>query len=237
MASTRAVIRQTETLCEQASAAPRRLRAAIDPVLARLQQMLPLVRRVVVQTRARILHGNTHYPDKLMSLFEPHTEAIRKGKAAKPTEVGTVIKLQEAEAQFLTDYRVCAPRVPDQDLWLSSLETHRQLFGRVPPMAVADAGVASRTNERLAQALGVRHVALPPRGRGRPRLPRVRWLRRALRWRTGCEGRISVLKRRHGLRRCRYRGLDGMERWVGLGVIANNLIAMHRGRVGRRPKP
>jgi IS5 family transposase len=55
-------------------------------------------------------------------------------------------------------------------------------------------------------------------------LERKRWFRDAQRWRTGCEGRISLLKRRHGLNRCRYKGLDGMRRWVGLGVIADNLI-------------
>ena len=67
-------------------------------------------------------------------------------------------------------------------------------------------------------------------GRGRKTLERraferQRWFRRGQRWRVGCEGRISVIKRRHGLRRCRYRGADGMSRWVGLGVIANNLVS------------
>jgi IS5 family transposase len=100
----------------------------------------------------------------------------------------------------------------------------------MPHLAVADAGFASRVNERLAQTLGVRHVALPPRGRRHSLRPS--WVRRALRWRTGCEGRISVLKRQHGLRRCRYRGFNGMERWVGLAVIANNLIVLGRSGTG-----
>ena len=81
-----------------------------------------------------------------------------------------------------------------------------------------------------------------PRPRGRPAPtakpppPRPRWFRRALRWRTGCEGRISVLKRRHGLRRCRYHGMSGMERWVGLAVIANNLRVLARAGPGRGRK-
>ena len=75
---------------------------------------------------------------------------------------------------------------------------------------------------------GVRRVVLPWRG---PKSPtrrayeRQRWFRRGQCWRVGSEGRISVLKRRHGLTRCRYHGLDGMQRWVGLGVIANNLVS------------
>ena len=182
------------------------------------------------QTRARIVQGNTHYPDKLLSLFEPHTEAIRKGKAVKPTEFGKVVKIQEAEAQFITDYEVCERRVPDQALWVPSLVRHEELFGRAPRLAVADAGFASRANEQAAHARGVAHVVLPRQRRQ----GRARAVRAALKWRTGCEGRISVLKRRHGLRRCRYRGLAGMQRWVGLGVMANNLLVL--GRAGPRTR-
>ncbi len=228
MAITRAVVRQAEVVS-------REIPGAADEALAKLGQRLAetvdLVRRVLVQTRARVLKGDTHYPDKVLSLFEPHTEAIRKGKAVKPTEFGKLVKLQEAEAQLITDYQVCARRVPDQDLWMPSLDTHRQLFGRPPRLAVADAGFASASNEQAATGRGVRRVALPKRGRLPPARgvhQRQRWFRRALRWRTGCEGRISVVKRRHGLRRCRYRGLQGMERWVGLGVIANNLCVLAR---------
>jgi IS5 family transposase len=179
-------------------------------------------------TRARVFKGDTHYPGKVLSIFEPHTEAIRKGKAAKPTEFGKLVKIQEAEGQFITDYEVCATRVADQDLWVPSLETHMQLFGRPPRMAVADAGFASRKNELAATELGVKRVVLPGASKRSKEKERKRWFRRALRWRTGCEGRISALKRRHGLRRCRDRGTAGIERWVGLGVIANNLLVLGR---------
>jgi hypothetical protein len=90
------------------------------------------------------------------------------------------------------------------------------LFGRPPGLAVADGGFASRINEQLARECGVRSVVLPRQHRE----ARSRRVRAALRWRTGSEGRISALKRRHGLARCRYRGLLGMERWVGLGILA-----------------
>jgi len=96
-----------------------------------------------------------------LSLFEPHTEAIRKGQAVKPTEFGKLVKIQEAEAQFITDYTVCATRVPDQALWVPSLVRHEQLFGRAPHLAVADGGFASAANERAAAARGVRRVVLP----------------------------------------------------------------------------
>ena len=80
---------------------------------------------MVAQTRERVLRGDTHYPNKIFSIFETHTEAVRKGKAAKPTEFDKVVKIQDAENQFITDSEVCAQRVPDQALWEPSLERQR----------------------------------------------------------------------------------------------------------------
>jgi IS5 family transposase len=221
MGIARAVVRDAERVAAQV---PTRPSPPMGRLAERLKATVGLVHRVLAQTRARILRGETHYPDKVVSLFEPHTEVIRKGKAAKPTEFGKLVKVQEAEAQFVTDYEVCATRVPDPTLWGPSLERHEQLFGRPPRLAVADAGFASRANEQLARERGVRHVVLPRQRRER----HSRTVRAALRGRTGSEGRISALKRRHGLARCRYRGLLGMERWVGFGIIANDLLVLGR---------
>ena len=198
-------------------------------VVKEIEKTVELVRRVQAQTRARVFHGDTHFPGKVLSLFEPATEAIRKGKASKPTEFGKLVKIQEAEGRFVTDYEVSATRVPDLRFWEPSLSRHRELFGRVPHLATADAGFSSATNEKIARGLGVKRVALPRATHTREKI-KQRWFRGALRWRTGCEAKISVLKRRYGLRRCRYRGMSGMERCVGFGVIASNLWVL--GRVG-----
>ena len=118
-------------------------------------------------------------------------------------------------------------RPADQELLIPAIEKHREIFGRVPQLVASDAGFFSLENERQAKELGVKRVAVPNkkgRDQARRKEQKQRWFRRAQRWRVGCEGRISVLKRRHGLRRCRYRGMDGMERWVGWAVIADNLI-------------
>ena len=75
--------------------------------------------------------------------------------------------------------------------------------------------------------MGVDYISIPnrnTRSEDRRQLQRRRWFKEGQRWRTGCEGRISVIKRRHGLSRCRYHGLHGMRGWVGLGVIADHLI-------------
>jgi len=234
MGHTQAAVRQAETAVRQVARGTVRgvglAQVEVDGLAQQLRETGGVVRRVLAQTRARILRGNTHYPDKVLSLFEPHTEAIRQGKAVKPTEFGKLVKIQEAEAQFITDYEVCGTRVPDQTLWIPSLVRHEELFGRAPRLAVADAGFASRSNEQAAYDRGVRNVVLPRQRRE----GRSRAVRAALKWRTGCEGRISALKRRHGLRRCRYRGLPGMERWVGLGVIANDLLVLGRAGPGTR---
>ena len=194
---------------------------------AYLERMIPRVRQVIYQARERIFKGNTHVPGKLVSLFEPHTEIIRKGKASKPTEFGKMVKIQEAEAQIVTHYEVYGQRPWDSDLLLPALEVHRQLLGRVPYLVTADAAFFSQNNENAARARGVKRIAIPNRStksQHRKRLEKKRWFRNAQKWRTGCEGRISLLKRRHGLNRCRYKGLPGIRRWVGFGVIADNLI-------------
>jgi transposase, IS5 family len=202
-------------------------RRSLQSAQTYLEHMIPLVQRVMHQTRERILKGNTHVPGKLVSLFEPHSEVIRKGKAAKPTEFGKMVKIQEAEWQIVTHYEVYDERPSDCDLLLPAIEVHRERLGRAPYLVTADAAFFSQRNEIGAQARGVKRVAIPNRfthSATRKQLHQKRWFRNAQKWRTGCEGRVSLLKRRHGLSRCRYKGLPGIKRWVGFGVIADNLI-------------
>jgi IS5 family transposase len=227
MTTTRAVLRDATTMVRRLGQ-----RVRVQPILQgarqQLQHMRPLVRRVLAQTRARVLGGDTHVPDKVLSVFEPHTETIRKGKIAKPNEFGKLVTIQESEHQIITAYEVHPRRPADVTLWTAALDRHQTIFGRAPDLAAGDRGFSSAANERAATERGVRRVILPRRG---PKSParrayeHQRWFRRGQRWRVGCEGRISVLKRRHGLDRCRYHGEDGMHRWVGLGVIANNLVS------------
>jgi IS5 family transposase len=211
--------------CKRARGLAQQIRLQVNR--AYLERMIPRVRQVMHQARERVLKGNTHVSGKLVSLFEPHTEVIRKGKASKPTEFGKMVKIQEAEAQIVTHYEVYAERPWDSDLLLPALDVHHQLLGRMPYLLTADAAFFSQRNELAAQARGVKRVAIPNRSTKsaqRKQLEKKRWFRNAQKWRTGCEGRISLLKRRHGLNRCRYKGLPGIKRWVGLGVIADNLI-------------
>jgi IS5 family transposase len=225
MATTRAVVRDAATMVRRLEQRVRTASPQVRPTLQHAQDQLrqtrPLVARVLAQTRARIIGGNTHVPDKVLSIFEPHTETT-------PNEFGKLVTIQESEHQIITAYEVHPRRPADVTLWTPALDRHQAIFGRAPDLAAADRGFSSARNERVAIEHGVRRVVLPRQGQKSPArraYERQRWFRRGQRWRVGCEGRISVLKRRHGLDRCRYHGLDGMNRWVGLGVIANNLVS------------
>jgi Transposase domain (DUF772)/Transposase DDE domain len=196
-----------------------------------LETMIPRAKQVMRQARERIIKGNTHLAGKIVSLFEPHTEIIRKGKAAKPTEFGKMIKIQEAEGQIITHYEVYDERPNDVDLLVPAIEVHRQRLGRLPRLVTADAAFFSTKNETAAHALGVKRLSIPNRSTKsteRKKLQKKRWFRNGQKWRTGSEGRISLVKRRHGLNRCRYKGQHGIKRWVGLGVIGDNLINIGR---------
>jgi IS5 family transposase len=204
-----------------------------------LDAMVPLVRQVMRQTKARIVHGNTRSEGKLLSLFEPSTEIIRKGKPGKPNEFGKMVKLQEAENQIIVDYEVYEQRPSDRHLLLGAIESHRSRLGRVPRLVAADAGFYSAKNEAAAKAMGVKRVCIPNRttkSEERRREQKKRWFRNGQKWRVGCEGRISVVKRRHGLDRCHYKGVVGMSRWVGLAVIADNLVNIGQA-LAQRPNP
>jgi IS5 family transposase len=240
MATTRAVVQDAATMVRRIGQGLRTATGSVATTLtrtrARLQHMQPLMTRVLAQTRARLLGGDTHVPDKVLSVFEPHTEAIRKGKISKPTEFGKLVTIQESEHQIITAYEVHTTRPADKTLWTAALDRHITIFGRAPDLAAGDRGFTSTKNEDAALARGVRRVILPRAGWRSPARrahERQRWFRRGQRWRVGCEGRISVLKRRHGLRRSRYRGAEGTARWVGLGVIADNLINVARYSVQR----
>jgi transposase, IS5 family len=192
-----------------------------------LDQMIPRVQQVLRQTRERVLRGNTKAEGKLLSIFETHTEVIRKGKANKPNEFGKLVLIQEAENQIVTHYQVCEQRPADSTLLEGCLQQHVQQFGHAPQQVAADPGFFSAANESKAHEMGVNRVSIPShdtKSPARKQRQKQRWFKKLQKWRTGCEGRISVLKRRHGLRRSLYRGPSGIRRWVGLGVIADNVI-------------
>jgi len=126
-----------------------------------LDEMLPRVQQVICQTKSRIFHGDSRSEGKIVSLFEPSAEVIRKGKANKPTEFGKLVKLQEAGNQIVIDYEVFAQRPSDMDLLIPAIELHQAKLGRTPQLVAADAGFYSAKNEAAAIAKGVKRVCIP----------------------------------------------------------------------------
>jgi IS5 family transposase len=212
-------------VADQASTAAQRLRDQLDRVQ-------PLVQQVIDQATRRVLHGEqVPAGEKILSLFEPPTALIRRGRARPPTEFGRTVVLDEVEGGLITRYEVLDGTPADAHGLPASLRHHRQQFGRAPDTLTADRSFATAANIRRVKRAGVRRVALPAfAGRRRKRRPveRQRWFRRALRFRVGSEGRISYLRRHFGLDHCRYHGEAGMERWVGWGVLAHDLWIIGR---------
>jgi IS5 family transposase len=140
---TRKIVHQAVSVLEEMQQLPRCRQARLKPLREILETMAGRVRQVVRQTKARVFQGITQYPHKIVSLFEPHTEIIRKGKASKPNEFGNLVKVQEAENQIITHYEVFAERPPDSQLLVAAVEQHQRRFGRAPRMVAADTGFYS----------------------------------------------------------------------------------------------
>lgn len=230
----RKLVRLTKASVKQAQQVVEVLQEVATKEAKRLQEqlehLLPLVEQVIDQTVRRVFDGQkVPATEKLVSLFEPHTDIICRGKKEKPVEFGHKVWLDEVDGGIVSDYRILEGNPKDEGQWVPSLQQHRELFGRPPDQASGDRGLYSPDNETLAQEMGVRRVILPKpgyRSAERKQHEKQRWFRRGRRYHQGVEGRISVLKRRHGLARCLYHGEDGFERWVGWGVIAHNLLVI-----------
>jgi IS5 family transposase len=197
-----------------------------------LEIFLPRTEQVIDQTTRRILQGEqVPASEKIVSLFEEHTDIIRRGKETRPVEYGHKIWLNEVEGGIVSHYRILDGNPSDEQQWKPSLKAHIATFQQPPVQASADRGLSSEPNEKLAHDLGVRHVVIPKRGyRSKARLKHEHkaWFVKGRHWHAGVEGRISVLKRAHGLGRCLAHGLPGFQCWVGWGVIAGNLAVLGR---------
>jgi transposase, IS5 family len=167
--------------------------------------------------------------DKLVSLFEPHTQIIVRRKTGRAVEFGRKVWLEEVEGGLISGYRVLAEAGQDFPYLADSLVAHQQRFGKPPQWLAADRGVYSSANEAMAHQAGITRVVIPYAGKPPPARvadERTAWFRRGLRFRAGIEGPISVLRRRFGLDRCRDHGDAGLGRWVGWGIVTANLVTI-----------
>jgi IS5 family transposase len=227
----RGAVRQADRACGDLTSGALEVTDAVATAAHRavLEQFVPLVKRVIAQTQARVIGGDTHHPEKVLSLFEEHSQVIRKGKPHKETEFGRVVRVAEVENGIISDFAVADGNPADQTQLVPALAEHLRLFGTAPDLVTADRGFASAANEAAARAHGVKRVVIPrpgPLPAARRAVQRKRSFRRALRWRVGIEGRIGILKHCFGMLRARYKGDRGFKRHVALSMIANNLTRL-----------
>lgn len=222
--TSRAVVAQTRQVLETLKTTTGQ---KVASVRQNLEQYVSLVEQVIEQTNRRVIQGESvPASEKIVSLFEPHSAIIRKGKISQPTEFGRCVWLDEVEGGLITRYEVLKGNPPEHEQLWPSLDHHRKLFGKPPQLVAADRGVHSAAGEEYATGQGVKRVVMPKPGKRtaeRIALEKEGWYKRGCNWRAGIEGRISGLKRSGKLGRCRNRGEAGMERWVGWGVISHDL--------------
>lgn len=194
-----------------------------------VESYVAMAERVISQARRRVLEAEqVAAGEKLYSIFEPHTDLIKRGKRNTPVEFGHKVLLAESRAGLVTDYQVLNGNPPDDSLLVAALERHRKLFSRVPKRCAADRGFYSAANLAWTAAAGIELMSAPQRGGHktpeRAAHEKSRAFKRAQKFRAGIEGRISVLARGRGMKRCRLHGRPRFELLVGAAVLANNLL-------------
>jgi IS5 family transposase len=226
---TQTIIRQAEQVVPVLQ---QQARAQADQLVDTWQTFVPRAQQVIDQTVRRVLQDEkVPAGDKIVSIFEPHTDIIKRGKENQPVEYGHKVWLNEVDGGIVSHYRVLAGNPGASEQWTPSLQQHRDQFGAGPEQASADRGVYSAANEAAAHRLGVKRIILPQpgyRSAQRQQHEHQPWFTEGRQWHAGVEGRISVLKRCHGLNRCLDHGQPGFECWIGWGVISANLLIIGR---------
>jgi len=220
---------------------------ALEALRQQIADICGLGDRALDQARRRVI-DNEQVPaaEKIYSIFEPHTALIKRGKAGKPIEFGHKIYLAETRTGLITQYWVLDGNPSDEDHVRPSIQRHKTTFGRAPKLYANDRGSYSPDNVQACEQEGVACVCIPQRG-GQKTADRETFessaeFKQGQRFRAGIEGRISVLFRGRGMKRCLASGRRGLELLVGLAVLANNLLRiaallLRKVRKKARPQP
>jgi len=202
---------------------------AIGKLRKEIEHYCELGERVIDQARRRVLQGEqVPNAEKIYSIFETHTDLIKRGKVQTPLEFGHKVFLAESAQGLITQYEVLQGNPCDEQHVKPSLERHKETFGHAPELYGSDRGFFSEKNLKSCKQSGVKVVCIPRRG-GKKTSVRQAYekspaFKKGQRFRAGIEGRISVLFRGRGMKRCLAEGHQRFELWVGAAVLANNLM-------------
>jgi IS5 family transposase len=200
-----------------------RLRRALDELAVTIRRTAT----IVAQARSRLAGQMPASATRLVSLHDPDARPIRKGRIDRPVEFGYKAQVIDNDDGVVLDYGVEYGAAPDGPQLAPAINRVARRTGRVPRAVTADRGYGQPAVERDLRDLGVRTVAIPRQALASPArktLEHGRGFRKLVKWRTGCEGRISYLKRGYGWDRTRLDGLEGASIWCGHGVFAHNLV-------------
>jgi transposase, IS5 family len=204
-----------------------RMRGRLRRALGELAVTIERTATIVTQARTRLAGQMPDGATRLVSLHDPDARPIRKGRIDRPVEFGYKAQVSDNDDGIVVDYAVECGAVPDGPQLAPAIKRVTRRTGQVPRAVTADRGYGQATVERDLRELGVRTVAIPRRARPSPARKTIehsRGFRRLVKWRTGCEGRISYLKRGYGWDRTLLDGRNGAAIWCGHGVFAHNLV-------------
>jgi IS5 family transposase len=221
----------------QVDADRRKLEGCGDPAAGRrrgrlaravndLTGLLEATRRIVDQSRQRLAGTTPDGATRRVSLHDPDARPIRKGRLGKPVEFGHKAQVCDNQDGIVLDHDVQPGNPPDAPRLKPAVERVIKRTGRKPRTVTADRGYGEAAIEDELHQLGIRDVVIPRRGKptkARQAAERGRGFRRIVKWRTGCEGRISHLKRNYGWDRSMIDSTEGARIWTGHGVLAHNL--------------
>ena len=196
---------------------------ALAPLALELKAYLPSMVTIVTTTRRAQIEGEkVPASERVFSLFERHTELIKRGRRGKPVEFGHKVLLCESAEKFITDYEVYEKQLADCELTESVIDRHEKLFGMRPEVVAADKGFCPAAEKFQELAARVDTLAIPRRMQDFMDKVLAHWQA----FRAGIEGTISGLKRAFRLIRCFFRGFRSFSAAVGLGVFCHNLIVL-----------
>jgi IS5 family transposase len=208
-------------------AAAGRRRGRLRRAVSELARLLEVTGKVAAQARQRLAGKMPDGGSRLVSLHERDARPIAKGRLGKPVEFGYKAQVTDNDDGVILDYAVEQGNPADGPQLAPAVARVIKQTGKKPGTVTADRSYGEQSIEDDLHVLGVRHVVIPRKGKpgkARQATERRPAFRRAIKWRTGSEGRISILKRGYAWDRTRLDGTEGARTWAGYGVLAHNLV-------------